>query len=281
MNAVLEEHQRQSLLNGVDIPPCPAVLLDLDAELHKDEPDQREIALLISRDPALSGRVMQLANSPAFANGRRFESIMQAINLLGTRQLLNLVVTHLLQVALADNSALQLERFWESSALTARVGAELARRLRCVRPDVAYTFGLFHDCGIPLLLKRFPNTFDVLAIANADSERCFTDIEDELLGTNHAVVGYFLARRWHLPEDIAQGILYHHDFNVLKPHSPLSLASRALIAVTTLSEHIIRLHSAGDCEQEWGKAAPLACPLFNLSLGAVDDLIEDLLEWLA
>jgi len=132
-----------------------------------------------------------------------------------------------------------------------------------------------------LLLKRFPNTFEVLAIANADSERCFTDIEDELLGTNHAVVGYFLARRWHLPEDIAQGILYHHDFNVLKPHSPLSLASRALIAVSTLSEHIIRLHSAGDCEQEWGKAAPLACPLFNLSLGAVDDLIEDLLEWLA
>lgn len=281
MSAVAEEQNIQTQLNGVDIPPCPAVLVELDAELRKAEPDQREIALLIAKDPALAGHVMRIANSPAFSTGRQFNSIMQAINILGTRQLFNLVVSQLLKMALAGDPEVAMDRFWESSALIARISAELARSLRCARPDVAYTFGLFHDCGIPLLMKRFANTKEVLAQANADSERCFTAVEDELLGTNHAVVGYFLARRWRLPEFIVQGIRYHHDFSVLRADSPVSDESRALIAICVLAEHIMRLHVTGEVENEWAKAAPLACSFFNLSLGAVDDLIEDKLEWLA
>lgn len=281
MSAVSEEQHIQSQLNGVDIPPCPAVLMELEAELRKAEPDQREIALLIAKDPALAGHVMRIANSPAFSTGRQFNSIMQAINILGTRQLFNLVVSQLLKMALAGDPEVAMDRFWESSALVARISAELARSLRCAKPDIAYTFGLFHDCGIPLLMKRFPETREVLAKANAETERAFNVVEDELLGTNHAVVGYFLARRWRLPEFIVQGIRYHHDFSVLKAGSPVSDESRALIAICVLAEHIMRLHVTGEVEHEWAKAAPLACDFFNLSLGAVDDLIEDKLEWLA
>ncbi|MBS1140880.1 MAG: Metal-dependent phosphohydrolase, subdomain [Proteobacteria bacterium] len=280
MNAVVEERQLQSMLNGVDIPPCPAVLIELDAELKKDMPDQREIARLISQDVALSGHLMLIANSPAFSTGNKLASIAQAINVLGMQSIFSLVVSQLLKLALADDQDAAMDRFWESSAQTARVSAELARRLRCVRPDVAYTFGLFHDCGIPLLVKRFPQTKEVLAEANAAEDRLFTDVEDALMGTNHAVVGYFLAKRWHLPGFIAEGVLYHHDYSVLAKPGGVSDTARALIAVCVLAEHIIRLHGSGNGEKEWDKAAQNACDFFNLSLGAVDDLIEDILDWL-
>ncbi|WP_412480640.1 HDOD domain-containing protein [Azonexus sp. IMCC34839] len=280
MNAVTEEQQLVHMLNGVDIPPCPAVLIELEVELNKDNADQRDIAMLISKDVALAGHVMQIANSPAFSTGQQFGSIMQAINVLGNRQLFNLVVSQLLKLALAGDPEVPMDRFWESSAQTARLSAELAKRLRCVRPDVAYTFGLFHDCGIPLLMKRFANTKEVLAAANMAEERKFTDVEDELLGTNHSVVGYFLARRWRLPGYISEAMLHHHDYSVLNGPGNVSDTARALIAVCTLAEHIIRLHNNGDGEHEWHKAAPAACQFFNLSLGAVDDLIEDMRDWL-
>ena len=67
MNASIDEQQLQTMLNGVDIPPCPAVLIELDAELKKDDPDQRELTRIITKDVALSGHVMQIANSPAFS----------------------------------------------------------------------------------------------------------------------------------------------------------------------------------------------------------------------
>jgi HD-like signal output (HDOD) protein len=280
MNAVIDEKQLEKLLNGVDIPPCPAILIDIDRELAKDAPDQREIARLISKDVALSGHVMQVANSPAFSTGHKFSSIMQALNILGTRQLFNLVVSQLLKIALTGKPEVPMERFWETSALTARLSAELARRLRCVRPDVAYTFGLFHDCGIPLMMKRFPNARDVLAEANGCETRKFIEVEDQHLGTNHAVVGYFLAKRWRLSADVTEAILHHHDYSVLNKPEVLSSTARQVIAVTVLAEHIIRLHAGDDGYQEWGKAATDACELFGLSLGAVDDLVEDMRDWL-
>lgn len=280
MNAVIDEKQLQGMLNGVDIPPSPSVLIELDAELKKKEPDQREIARLISQDVALSGCVMAIANSPGFSTGHKLASIVQALNVLGTQQVFNLVVVQLLKLALASDRDASMDRFWETSARTAMVSAELAKRLHCVRPDVAYTFGLFHDCGIPLLMKRFPQTREVLAVANAAEDRMFTDVEDEMLGTNHAVVGYFLAKRWHLADFISEGVLYHHDYSVLTQPGLVSDTARALIAVCVLAEHIIRLHGSGNGELEWAKAAERACTFFNLSLGAVDDLIEDMRDWL-
>jgi HD-like signal output (HDOD) protein len=281
MHSASEEKQLEKLLNGVDIPPCPAILIEIDAELRKEAPDQREIARLISKDVALSGHVMLIANSPAFSTGHKLNSIIQALNILGSKQVFNLVVSQLLKIALSGKPDVPMDRFWESSALAARVSAELAKRLRCVRPDVAYTFGLFHDCGIPLLMKRFPQTREVLAEANASEELKFTEVEEKHLGTNHAVVGYFLARRWHLPADVTEAILHHHDYSVLGESGDLPKTVRAVIAVSVLADHIIRLHAQADGEQEWAKAAPQACEFFGLSLGAVDDLIEDILEWLA
>jgi len=280
MKSLPEEQQLQAMLSGVDIPPCPSILVELDRELKKDEPDHRELVRLMSSDVALSGHVMQIANSPSFSTGHKLSSISQALNVLGTRQVFNLVVSQLLKVALAGKDSANLERFWESSALTARLSGEIARRLRCIRPDVAYTFGLFHDCGIPLLMRRFPETRSVLGEANSAEEVMFTEVEDKYLGTNHAVVGYFLARRWRLPDDVAEAILRHHDYSVFQRPGDFSSAVLAQIAINVLAEHIIRLQAGGDVEHEWAKAAPLVCDFFGLSLGGVDDLIEDLCDWL-
>lgn len=282
MSAVSEEKrlQLEKQLNGIDIPPCPAILVDIQRGLAKDNTDQREIARLIGQDVALSGHVMQVANSPAFGNNK-IGSIAQALNILGTRHVFNLVVSQLLKASLSGGASVPMERFWETSALTARLSAELASRLHCVRPDVAYTFGLFHDCGIPLLMRRFPEVRVVLAEANACEERRFTDVEDRHLGTNHAIVGYFLARRWRLSAEVANAVLYHHDYAAFDTPDLLSPTSRMLIATTVLAEHIIRLQAGDHVYQEWNKALPYACQLFGLSLGAVDDLIEDMREWLA
>ena len=114
MNAVPEEKLLRGMLSGVDIPPCPAILIALDAELRKETPDQREVARLISQDVALSGHVMLIANSPAFSTGRKLDSVMQAIAVLGMQSVFSMVVGHLLQVALASGNDVSMERFWKA-----------------------------------------------------------------------------------------------------------------------------------------------------------------------
>jgi HD-like signal output (HDOD) protein len=280
MNMIPTDAAVHSMLHEVDIPPCPAILVDVSNELRKDDPDQREIARLIGKDVSLAGHVIQIANSPAFSAGRHLDSLTQALAMLGTRQVMNLVVVQLLKTAMSGPSDPALEHFWETSVKTAGVAAELAKRLRRVRPDIAYTFGLFHDCGIPLMLQRFPETMEVLAKAAITEEASFTDIEDRHLGTNHAVVGYFLAKRWHLPAEITEAIQLHHDYSIFGSDNRIGEQAKLLIGTTVLAEYITGLHCGETNDGEWTKAAPQACELFDLSLGAVDDLIEDMLDWL-
>ena len=211
MNAIPEEKLLQGMLNGVDIPPCPAILIALDAELRKEMPDLRELARLIGQDVALSGHVMLIANSPAFSTGNKAVSVKQAVNVLGTQSVFSLIVGHLLRVALAGGQDVSMERFWESSAQTAQVSAELARRLRCVRPDIAYTFGLFHDCGIPLLARRFADYSETLRLA-ATTDRSLVDVENERHHVSHTLVGSILAQTWQLPDLVCDAIRDHHRF---------------------------------------------------------------------
>src|SRR5690606_2848105 len=145
----------------------------------------KRIAALIGQDVGLAAVVVRSANSPYFGSGRRIASIDDAIRMLGFGMLANLVQEALLRSNIADPGA-ALERFWDSSRCTARGSAMLARRTGIARPETAYTCGLFHDCGIPLLVKRFPEYKRILATANQATGRWFTDVEDEALDTNHA-----------------------------------------------------------------------------------------------
>ena len=120
-------------------------------------------------------------------------------------------------------------------------------------PDDAYTFGLFHDCGIPLLMMRFPQYKDVLGQANRNTQTEFTAIEESLVHTNHALVGSALAQSWWLPEDMCRAIRHHHDLTVLAPDSTLPKPQRQFIATTQFAEHFSQQQLGLDFTEEWPK----------------------------
>ena len=277
MNApARKEHNLEQAVKGVNIPSCPAVLAQLMDELRQPQVSGKRIAALIGKDVGLAAVVVKSANSPLFGSGRRIGSVDEAIRLLGFGMLTNLVQEALLRSAIAEPGA-ALERFWDNSRYTAAASAMIARKTGCARPETAYTFGLFHDCGIPLLVKRFPNYKQVLATANQAAGRCFTEIEDEALGTDHATIGYILARSWGLTEAVCQGILCHHDYSVLVEEATLEPASRTLIAVNVVAEYVAGTHLRTRRDAEWDKAREPAAHFLGYSVTELEDLADDII----
>lgn len=272
----IDESRIEEALKGVSIPSCPAILTELLGELRKPQANGKRVAQLISQDVGLAAMVVKSANAPLFGASRQIGSVADAIKLLGFASVSNLVCEGLLRSAIGTRDA-SLERFWDSSVHTASVSAELAARLGGSSRDTAYTFGLFRDCGIPLLVQRFPDYKKVLGRANESSDRVFTAIEDEALSTNHAVVGYFLSRSWGLTDAVAQGILCHHQYDLLEDPAGLSIESRTLIAINVLAErivsHLLRVRE----DMEWVKASARVAAYFGMSVADLDDLAEDML----
>ena len=253
----LSAEQIQQVLQGISVPPQPQIMVDLQMEQVMPSPDLKTIAKLISQDPGLSGALLKIVNSPHFGLSNRIASIQQAVNLLGCNTVINLINAQSIKGELTDEAIVTLNRFWDTAQDVAMTCLTLAKRIGYHSPDEAYTLGLFHNCGIPLMLKRFPNYMTVLeeAYYNAGDERRVVDTENRLLNTNHAVVGYFTAKSWNLPLHLCEAIASHHNVqSFFEDDSARDAQLKTLMAILKMAEHICATHKVlGNQEEdhEW------------------------------
>ena len=248
----IDPELERSLL-GIEIPPCPEILVRIMAEMHKEEPDYHRLSNMISADVALAAGLIKTTNSPFFARSQRARSVHDALTILGLRVASHTIAGIILRNLFPNTQG--MVRFWDASARTARLSAWLAYKLDIpgFNADDAFTFGLFHDCGIPVLMMRFPNYKEVLELANQDTQNEFTAAEEAMVKTNHTVVGSALAQSWWLPEDMCQAIRHHHDLKALAPDSTLPKLHRQFIATVQFAEHFSQHQLGLDFTQEWPK----------------------------
>jgi HD-like signal output (HDOD) protein len=265
-----------ALIKSIRIPPRPTLLADLQRELAAREPSPDAIARIVARDVGMAGALLKLANSSFYGGNRTAKSVEQAIMFLGMNTVAALMTGLLARKAIPADSA-ALANFWDVSTRRAHAMVYLSRRLRIGEPDVAHTFGLFCDTGVPLLMDRFPTYGSTFEAAAAETVRPFTAIEDERHSTNHAAVGCLLARNWGLSAEVGWAIMHHHDYAVLDDDSTLD-SVRSLVALSLLSERAICKYQ-GDTESlEWNKGGERTCAYLGLSDDETGDLLDSLHE---
>jgi HD-like signal output (HDOD) protein len=245
MSQELSAEYIQQVLQGISVPPQPQIMVDLQMEQVMPNPDLRAIAKLIGQDPGLSGALLKLVNSPFFGLANRIASIQQAVNLLGCNTVINLINAQSIRGELTDEAIVTLNRFWDTTQDVAMTCLTLAKRIGYRSPDEVYTLGLFHNCGIPLMLKRFPNYMAVLeeAYASATDECRVVDTENRLFNTNHAVVGYYTAKSWNLPLHLCEVIASHHNARaIFSEDTSRDAQLKTLLAILKMAEHICANH---------------------------------------
>lgn len=258
-------------LRQIGIPPRPSILDRIRTEMEKEEPAFKLLANAIGSDVSLSAGLIKTANSPYIGLRSRVRSVGEALMALGLNVTSHTIAGLALKKIFPNTPS--LDRFWGFSTRIANTAGWLARRVGDIRADDAHTFGLFRDCGIPVLMLPFPKEYPaILHTANDDAESSFTEIEDSLLGTNHATIGAELAESWLLPQDISLAIAHHHDFSALLPASPLPKVTQDLIAVSQLAEHLIQVHTRLSHTQEWHKVGQACRAYLDIS----DDLLKEL-----
>lgn len=273
--ADLSVDEARKLLAGVVIPPRPTVVTAVLEERARPEPDLKRVATLIGGDVGLSAAVLKTVNSPLYGLRRQVSGIEQAVNMLDMNNVGALVTGLALRNAVPAQG---LERFWDGATRTALIASYLAKQLGCTSREDVHLFGLFHDCGIPLLMQRFPDYRDTLRQANQEHGRAFTDVEDERHATNHAVVGGLLASNWHLPDHLREAIRAHHDLAVFQ--SGLSSAAMNLVAIGLLAEYIESGHSRLAGDGEWDKLGGAVMAHLMMDADAVEELSRDAREML-
>lgn len=271
----LDLEQAKALVQGINIPVRPAVLQKI-MEIQEDvNSDLAQVAKAISSDVSLSAGVLKTVNSPLYGLKNKISSIQQATSLLGLNNVMNLVISISMRLEIKGHFNVAVERFWDTANDVALISAGIAKHLGTVSADEAYTLGLFHDCGIPLLIMKDDGYIDVLKEANATTDKIFTQVEEEAIATNHTVVGYYVAKSWRIPERICLGILNHHEPDMLNSDDH---KLNGLIANLKMAESISHSARRLSDNPEWERIQDYVFHYLQISEKDFFEIKEDLLE---
>ncbi len=210
MTQEISEEKFKTLLKGIQIPPQPQIMVDLQMEMLMPDVSIDHLSKIITKDIGMSGFVLKVVNSPFFGLRNKITSIKQALSLLGVSNIVNIANSMSIRNSLSDDSIVQLTSFWDNATDTAMIAAAVAKMLGISTTDEAYTLGLFHNAGIPLLISRFEKYPQILKLSYVEQNRRITDIENDHIDCNHAVVGYYVAKTWKLPSYLSEAIADHH-----------------------------------------------------------------------
>lgn len=214
--AWLPSRAARELLHTVNILPSPpATYLKVLRALESPDSSLDTVGQIIGQDPAMTAKLLQLANSAAFGLQQQVADPATAVMFLGietTKALILLAHTfsYFEKLHPADFS---LEVLWNHSLLTAHAARQLAREenIRGEATAPYYTSGLLHDLGKLIYAANLPVKFSLALRMARDYQQPLWQIEKNLLGASHAEIGAALLAIWGLPTDIVESVAFHHE----------------------------------------------------------------------
>lgn len=260
---------------GINIPPQPRVLQELQSELARGVLDVRVLSRIIAKDPGIVAVLFKVVQSAAFRKYQPFESLEHILQAIGLQQTGNLVRAIALSSAMpAKHNQKAFEAYWSRSQAISELAMLIAdeRVMVCnIFPDQACLAGIFHDCGVPVLMQRFSTYCKSMRL---DERGVWPDLaeEDARFNADHCVIGYLVGRHWKLPDFICDAIRYHHDMTRIGNH-----AARTMVAILQLAIHLY--HEDQRLQyQDWTLVAKDVLEELGLSEDTLPELMDVVIE---
>jgi putative nucleotidyltransferase with HDIG domain len=198
------------------LPTLPVVAARLLQLTGDPESNAREIIQLVSSDQSLTARILSLACRANVGLRRETTTVEKAVLMLGLEAVRHAVLSIKVFEVFGPrrgqrDAAFDRSEFWKHCLAVACAAELLAREMddRAAASE-AFVCGLLHDLGKVALDVCLPKSFARVVRQTNSRRECIADVEREILGVDHTVIGRRLAERWQLPAVIAEAIWLHH-----------------------------------------------------------------------
>jgi diguanylate cyclase (GGDEF)-like protein len=213
MNQQLVERIRQCQ----NLPSLPSIAVQVLDLAQRPDVGIAEIAQVISRDPALSGKILRTVNSSFYARAQTISTISHAVTILGLQSVKTLVLGFSLVSSLANRKSKGFRHlhYWKRSVYAATAARMVGAKIELVQQEELFIAALLSDIGMLVLDRVLGDEYGELGSKHeTHSELLAAEVEKYRM--THAEVGGMLADEWKLPPILATPIRCHHDPDVVK-----------------------------------------------------------------
>ncbi len=203
----------QILRSLKNLPPFPMVAQRALLLVNKPEVSIQELVDVVKFDPGITANILRIANSAYFGLRREIHSLHQALLLLGTQELLKIIIASGATRLFANSAPgyfSERQGLWRHSVSCGLMADILARELNLAEHTISFTAGLLHDIGkIVLSLFVDQKFMEIMTVVETQGVS-FHVAEKQVLGVDHAEMGGEMARIWDFPDRLRLVITHHH-----------------------------------------------------------------------
>ncbi len=201
-----------------EIRSFPPFVVETLRKLNDPDSSAQDVAASLARDEGLVIRTLKLANSAAYGISREISSVVEAIALLGYKNISSIVLAASVYSVMdkpLEGYALDRGMLWRHSLSVAYSSRYISQLTRKAHPEEAYVGGLLHDIGKVVLNDYVRFGYNIIVKMVEEQQIPFMEAEVQVLGFDHAAVGAMLVEKWGLPDSYRYAVAYHHAPNNL------------------------------------------------------------------
>ncbi len=198
-----------------DLPVIPPVAMQALSISLKDDVDLKKLGSVVESDPILTAKILKLVNHTYSPAGQSITNVKQAIARAG----LNQIRCALLGVMFRDHLASDKQKIsedskqlWAHSLMSAVLAKFISKKTYPEIQEAAFVGSLLHDIGKMIIMEVFAASHLQIEDLKAEKRVSSLGAEQEVIETNHSVVGKILGKQWNLPDYIVDCISFHHHF---------------------------------------------------------------------
>jgi len=253
----------------------PNIYVQVDKAINHPASSTARIGAILSYDQALCARLLRIANSAFYGFSRRVENIEDAVRIIGTRQLQDLVLATvvLTQFKGIDAHLVGMTSFWRHSLACSIAARAIARLRRETNLERFFVAGLLHDIGSLAMYQMLPERSQLALERHRDSDKALDETERAVFGCDHAAVGAALMTSWSLPPFLREAAAKHHS-STARGHTPAT----AVVHLADLLVQTLDLGSNG--EQRLSRVSPDIRECVGLQPGALASVADEVLSLL-
>jgi putative nucleotidyltransferase with HDIG domain len=197
---------------GTKLPSLPTIYQEITAAVDNPDSSINEIGTIVRKDQSLASRLLKLANSAMYSFPSQIETIEEALQLIGLREMrdLALATTVISTFSKLPQNLVNPIDFWKHSIACGTAAAMIAERRFDPAPERFFVGGLMHDIG-RLIMYLFAAKESTEILGKYDRENATAcRIEFQVLGFDHAALGAELLAIWKLPSKLVELVRMHH-----------------------------------------------------------------------
>lgn len=201
-----------------NLPTIPVVAYEILNLFNDDMLSLEKLEAIVERDPAISAKVLSLANSALFGFQVKSYTISSALMRIGFSTVKNVAVAISLMTMLDDGkrgNAFDYKRIFNHSVSVGLAASLISKNLKLGSEDESLMIGMLHDLGYLVLNRYFPERFEEVLFA-FEKEQTLLAAEKKVLDFTHADIGMWFAEGWKLPDAVQDVNLFHHTPSVAK-----------------------------------------------------------------